>query len=259
MIAANGGYQAETTFYINGLDVAEKVEMMRNQLHQMFKDCNFSKLSIELYGTPASNPQSQQAGTVFLRIFAQARRKEDVAAPKFRDIVYALRMQSYPGKFKIFLLPCPHADEMLGYHMNLDFRTMDPKPFMEMFPAMIPIQAIDHQALVGKRTIQIAPAVKTAVYPVIRPSYETKRPLDLKLFKPTKPAPLGSIVHARSGDKANNSNIGFFVRNEDEYPWLQSLLTVEKLKDLLGNDWTAGDTSRRVERCEFPNLLAVHL
>jgi hypothetical protein len=37
MIAAKGGYQAEATFYINGLDVSEKVEMMRNQLLHIFK------------------------------------------------------------------------------------------------------------------------------------------------------------------------------------------------------------------------------
>ena len=97
MIAANGGFQCETIFYINGLDVTEKVEMMRNQLSYMFRDSNFSKLSIELYGTPAVDPKSQQSGTVFLRVFAQARRKEDVSATKFRNVVYALRMQSYPG------------------------------------------------------------------------------------------------------------------------------------------------------------------
>jgi hypothetical protein len=97
MIAALGGYQCETTFYINGLDVAEKAEMMKNQLDHMFRDSNFSKLSIELYGTPAVDPKSQQAGTVFLRVFAQAREKEDVSARKFRNIVYALRMQSYLG------------------------------------------------------------------------------------------------------------------------------------------------------------------
>lgn len=99
MIAANAGYQCETTFYINGLDVAEKAQMLRNQLNYMFKDANFSKFSTELYGSPAADPRSQQAGTVFFRIFAQARRKEDISAPKFRDIVYALRMQSYPGLF----------------------------------------------------------------------------------------------------------------------------------------------------------------
>jgi hypothetical protein len=97
MIAAKGGFQCETTFYINGLDVAEKAELMKKQLQHMFKDSNFCKLSIELYGTPALNPKSQQAGTVFLRVFAQARRKEDIEARAFRNIVYALRMQSYPG------------------------------------------------------------------------------------------------------------------------------------------------------------------
>jgi hypothetical protein len=150
-------------------------------------------------------------------------------------------------------------DQVLGYHMNLDFRTMDPKPFMEIFPAVIPLQSIDHKVIVGQKLIQVPSPVKTAFYPVIRPSYETKTPRDLASFGPTKSAPLGSIVHARSGDKANNSNVGFFVRNSDEYPWLQSFLTVEKLKGLFGNDWTKGDMSRRVERCEFPNLLAVHL
>lgn len=97
MIAAKGGYQCETTFYINGLDVTEKTEMMRNQLTHMFKNSNFSKLSIEQYGTPAIDPNSQQAGTVFLRVFAQARNKDDISARQFRNIVYALRMQSYPG------------------------------------------------------------------------------------------------------------------------------------------------------------------
>jgi hypothetical protein len=136
---------------------------------------------------------------------------------------------------------------------------MDPKPFMEMFPAVIPLSSIDHRALVGQKIIPIPASVETTIYPVIRPSYETETLTDLASFGPAKSAPLGSIVHARSGDKANNSNIGFFVRNEDEYPWLQSLLTVEKLKDLLGDDWTTGNTSKKIERCEFPNLLAVHL
>ncbi len=143
--------------------------------------------------------------------------------------------------------------------MNLDFRTMDPKPFMEIFPATIPLSAVDHRALVNGRSIDIPVTTKTASYSVIRPSYETSRPQDLCSFGPTKKAPLGSIVHARSGDKANNSNVGFFVRHEDEYPWLQSLLTIACLKQLFGDDWKRGDPNRTVERCEFPNILAVHL
>lgn len=133
MIAAPGGYQAETTYYINGLDVMPKAQMMKNQLANIFKDNNFSKFSAEVYGTQAENPKSQQAGTVMLRVFAQARRKADLAAEKFRIPIYALRMQSYPG-----------------YHMNLDFRTMEPKAFMEIFPSTIPLNVIQHRCLIPK-------------------------------------------------------------------------------------------------------------
>ncbi|KAH0285483.1 DUF1446-domain-containing protein [Aureobasidium namibiae CBS 147.97] len=237
MIAAPGGWQAETTYYINGLDVYAKAQMMQQQLENIFSGSKFSKFSAELYGTQVDNPSSQQAGTVMLRVFAQARNKEDIAAEKFKIPLYSLRMQSYPG-----------------YHMNLDFRTMDPKQFYEIFPATIPQAAINHEAVVDKKRISIAPPRKTQHYPVQRPSAETSHPVDLATFGPTERRPLGSIVHARSGDKANNSNVGFFVRHADEYPWLQSLLTAEKLKELLQDDYAGHE----IERCEFPNILAVH-
>ncbi|THX86740.1 DUF1446-domain-containing protein [Aureobasidium pullulans] len=237
MVAAPGGWQAETTYYINGLDVQEKAQMMKQQLQSIFSGSKFSKFSAELYGTQVDNPSSQQAGTVMLRVFAQARRKEDIAAEKFKIPLYSLRMQSYPG-----------------YHMNLDFRTMEPKQFYEIFPATIPQATINHEAVVAGQTISIPPPRRTQHYPVQRPSSETATAIDLESFGPTERRPLGTVVHARSGDKANNSNAGFFVRHADEYPWLQSLLTVNKLKELLQDDY-AGHS---IERCEFPSILAVH-
>ncbi|KAM0334510.1 hypothetical protein ACHAQA_001539 [Verticillium albo-atrum] len=243
MFAAEGGYQAEATFYLNGLDVSEKAAMMKNQLAHFFRGNKFSKFSIEQYGTPASNPSSQQAGTVMLRVFAQARQKADIAAFKFKVPIYAVRMQSYPG-----------------YHMSLDFRTMDPKPFMEMFPALMPQSAIQHRVQLGSGEIlPVEPPTKTAVYPVKRPSADTLNPIDLLSLGPTEFVPLGSIVHARSGDKADNSNVGFFVRNDDEYDWLRTLLTTSRLKQLFGEDWFKSNPNRTVERVEFPGVNAVHL
>lgn len=243
MVAAKGGFQAEATFFINGLDVDAKAQMMRNQLAHVFRSSNFSRLSIELYGTGAQNPSSQQAGTVSLRVFAQARRREDIEEVKFKIPIYALRMQSYAG-----------------YHMNLDFRTMSPKPFMEMFPAVMPLADIDHRIeLSTGEKIKIPVNEQTVTYPVARPSGDTAEPVDLLQYGPTEFVPLGSVVHARSGDKADNSNVGFFVRHDDEYPWLRMLLSTSKVKSLFGDDWFKGDTSRRVERVEFPGINAVHL
>jgi hypothetical protein len=44
--------------------------------------------------------------------------------------------------------------------MNLDFRTMEPKMFMELFPALIPAEAIDQYVLLqsGKRISIPSPA-----------------------------------------------------------------------------------------------------
>jgi hypothetical protein len=104
--------------------------------------------------------------------------------------------------------------------------------------------------------IHAPPPSKFGEYPQSRPSYETATPIDQHSFGLTSKAPLGAIVHARSGDKGNNSNVGFFVRHADEYPWLQSFLTVKRLRALFEDDWKDGCS---VERCEFPNILAVHL
>lgn len=99
MIAALGGYQAEATFYINGLDVHPKAQMMRQQLEHAFADSGFSKFKVDLYGTQAERPESQAEGTVMLRVFAQARRREEIEGMRFKVPIYALRMQSYPGRF----------------------------------------------------------------------------------------------------------------------------------------------------------------
>ena len=243
MFAAPGGYQAEATFYINGLDVEAKAKVMKQQLHYAFRHNNFSKFSVELYGSQTEDPCSQQAGTTQLRVFVQARERQDIDEHNFKVPIYALRMQSYPG-----------------YHMNLDFRTMDPKPFMEIFPATIPLSMLKHQVDLGtKKLLDISSPQRTVEYPIARPSYETSDAIDLSTFGPSQKAPLGSIVHARSGDKADNSNVGFFVRHDDEYAWLRSFLSIERLKELFGDDWYKCDPNRRVERVEFANINAVHL
>ncbi|KAH7127994.1 hypothetical protein B0J13DRAFT_627719 [Dactylonectria estremocensis] len=50
------------------------------------------------------------------------------------------------------------------------------------------------------------------------------------------------------------------ITNDNEYPWLQSFLTISTLKGLFGNNWKkdGNKPESRVERCEFPNILAIH-
>ena len=62
-----------------------------------------------------------------------------------------------------------------------------------------------------------------------RPLPEAGRP-----WVPTEvtSAPLGTLVGARSGDKAGNANLGLFVRDQSHYSWLESFLTSQQLVEL---------------------------
>lgn len=238
IVCSIGGYQAEAVFYINGLDIDAKEQLLRRQLTYAFRNSNFSDLSIVRYGSVPENPNSQASGTVSVRVLAKGKKLDDISFKKFREPIYALRMQLYPG-----------------YHMGLDFRTMNPRMFMEIFPGLIEVKSLPHRVVLGDRIIDIEPHKLTAPPSLQRPSYETANPQNLESFGPKKKAPLGAVAHARSGDKGNNVNVGFFARTLEEYTWLQSFLTVDRVKSLFGDDWNA---SSRVERCEFPHIMAVH-
>ena len=70
--------------------------------------------------------------------------------------------------------------------------------------------------------------------------------------------PLGTFVHARSGDKGGNANIGLWVRQgekrEARVAWLLDLVTPERVKELLPE---AADLEVEVHR--LPNLGGVNV
>ena len=66
-------------------------------------------------------------------------------------------------------------------------------------------------------------------------------------------ASLGEIVHARSGDKGGDANLGVWVREREGWEWLRSALTVDELRRLLPET-----RDLAIARYEFPNLGAVN-
>jgi hypothetical protein len=86
-------------------------------------------------------------------------------------------------------------------------------------------------------------------------SYNTQDSVLLSTFGETVEAPLGYIALGRSGDKASDANVGFFVSDSEQWDWLRSFLTIEKLKELLGTEDYSGG---RIDRFEMKNIKAVH-
>lgn len=58
----------------------------------------------------------------------------------------------------------------------------------------------------------------------------------------------------RSGDKATDANVGLFVRHADEWDWLRSLLSTERIKELLRAEYKG----KPIDRFELPHLNCVH-
>ncbi|KAF2022345.1 DUF1446-domain-containing protein [Aaosphaeria arxii CBS 175.79] len=247
-ITAKGGYQAEFHFFLTGLDIEEKAKMVERQTLAAMGDHakKFTCLKFQVAGTVPQDPHSQDAATVDMRIFAQTRDPDLLSAGAMVD--------SDRGSFARFCI----ENLLQGYPgstMAPDMRQAMGRPFFEYWVSLMPQTFVHETAHLPDGTvIDIPPPRLTKEYDFNQPSYNTANPIDLSSFGPTTRAPLGYVVMGRSGDKSSNANLGLFVRHQDEYDWLRSLLSVERLRELLGKD----DKGKNIDRCEMPNILAVH-
>ena len=227
-ITAKGGYQAEVHWFLTGLDIAEKARMMETQIRHMLRPYShaFSKLAFTLNGSAAENARDQNAATVDLRVFVQAPREADISPAKFLRPCIDPIMQGYPGA------TC-----------HLDWRQGFPKPVFEYYVTLLPQADVDHRVhLWDGSEIAIPPPPQSKIYPAQQPSQAEADPGVRREggWGQTVKGPLGWIVHARSGDKGSNANVGFWVRHRDEWDWLRSLLSVDTIKVLLADEYKAG-------------------
>ena len=203
-------------------------------------------------GTSPIDARNQDVATVDFRVFAQSKDRE------------LLTMRNPKGFFRIsmvtFLQSCP------GASLGNDMRQAEGKPYYEYHPSLLPQSALKqrvHCLWIGEEAqdqndknifdIPLAPEFRD--YQRQQPSYETNNAVPLSFFGPTVRLPLGSIVLGRSGDKCSDCNVGFFVRNDDEWEWLRSFMTIEKVKELLGPEEYK---DKPIDRFEMRNIRAVH-
>ncbi|PPJ26638.1 DUF1446 domain-containing protein [Nocardia nova] len=223
-----GGYRIAINTYLTGLDIDAKFELLVAQLEDLAADTEIDDLAVSRLGRPETDPQNQDAATVCVRIAATAPTREPLF--HLQRSFGALGLSSFPG------------------YMGGD--TSGPKPIIEYWPGVLPQEAVPHRVVFADGDQQtIAPPAKTEQF-TGQPVHEepgSHQP------GPTERAPLGRIAFARSGDKGGNSNVGIWTDDPRAWPWLRSLLTTERLTELLPEAANAG-----VLRHEFPHLRAVH-
>ncbi|KAJ7502536.1 DUF1446 domain protein [Mycena galericulata] len=252
-VTAHGGFQAEMHYFLVGLDTPSKARMLEQQarhtLHTTLPPNQLTHLSFQLLGTPAPNPHTQNAATATLRIVAQARTAAALAPANFMRPLIDLIMSAYPGGTF-------HLDARLGV----------PRPVYEYFVTRMAQADVRHcvhllregdgDGDVEELEVEVPPPRETRVFAGQQPSALSAAGGGIMegQFGETVRAPLGLVAHARSGDKGPDANVGFFVRGVEEYEWLRTLLSVERMKELLAGEYHG----KAVDRFELLHLRAVH-
>ncbi|MGW4464531.1 acyclic terpene utilization AtuA family protein [Micromonospora sp. NPDC004704] len=222
-----GGFRNTATFVLCGLDIETKAELVEAQLTEAV---GATGLEFVLARTDHSDAVDTESASALLHVHLRdgdAKR----AGRLFSAAAVELALASYPG-------------------CTLTGVPGDASPYGVFTATDLPQDAAAHLAVLpsGER-IPVPPPPLTAT-PPSHPTPPTPVPHQPG---PTRRAPLGTVVGARSGDKGGDANLGVWVRAADGYAWLRDWLTVERLRDLLPET-----ANLDVERYELPNLAAVN-
>ncbi|KAF2794142.1 DUF1446-domain-containing protein [Melanomma pulvis-pyrius CBS 109.77] len=245
-ITAPAGFQCEWHFFMCGLDIEEKCKITEDQIRDAMGENQkrFTTLKFHQNGSSPIDAHNQDVATVDFRVFVQTSDPE-VVRPDIPDGFNRWCLET-------FLQSAP------GLSLSNDLRQIVPKPYYEYWVALLPQTELPlrvHNMFGDKKVTALEAPKVTKTYPRQQTSYETSSPVDLSTFGETVRAPLGYIVAGRSGDKASDCNCGFFVRNDDEWDWLRSFMTIERVKQLLGPEEYKG---KPIDRFELPGINAVH-
>ena len=219
---------------------------MRDHIHK------FTILKFHTVGSAAPDADSQDAATVDFRVFAQTRDPTIVGAgtgPAGTGLGTMTTGTFVRWCLENFLQSCP------GATVEVDTRQSMARPMLEYWPTLMPQNLFREKVVLewSGEGVDVEGPRETREHGPQR-SYETSEPADLSSFGRTTRAPLGYVVLGRSGDKASDADVGFFVRRADEWDWLRTLLSTPTFIKLLGKE----HTGNRIDRCEFPGVKAVH-
>ncbi|MGD9960000.1 acyclic terpene utilization AtuA family protein [Nocardioides sp.] len=231
-----GGFRNCVEFVLTGLDIEAKADWVRAQLSAISaQEVTWSPLS-----TPAADASTQEAASVLLRCTVKDP-SADVVGRAFTGPAVELALASYPG----FTMTGPPAP---------------PTPYGIYRAEYVEREAVTHTVVHadGRREVIADPqefSPVTTGMEGLRPS-----PYPAPADQVNRRVPLGTFVHARSGDKGGDANLGLWIvhdgspRYDDRVTWLTKLVTPAKVRELVPE---AADLD--IEVFNLPRLGAVNV
>lgn len=252
-MAYPGSFRNAMTLVITGRDPEAKAKLAERAVWSRIpggRDA-FTDLDVSLLGRPVEDPQTFGEAISMLRI-AVAGDDEKLVGRGFSSAVVETGLSSYPGLFTT-TPPTP----AVGYAVYQ--------------PALVPADLLTAYATVGDDTVEMAPVgagPDGRTVPDVVTTDDGKGGLSATASTaggtsdqapssgadgPTVSVALGDLVHARSGDKGGNANVGLWGKSEAIHTWLVGHLTEERFSALV-----PGASPDRINRVPLPNLRAVN-
>ena len=231
-----GGWRNSAELVLTGLDVEAKADWVREQLAPRLRA---STVHWSTTTRPPVDADTEEGASVLLRCTVQDPEPGPVGKG-FTGPLVELALASYPG----FTMTGPPAQ---------------PTPYGVYRPVYVERSMVEHAVVHadGRREVVPEPTVFSEADHAagLRPS-----PFPAPADTLNRRVPLGSFVHARSGDKGGDANIGLWVAHdgsplrEERITWLAKLLSPRKVRELVPE---AADLD--VEVHLLPNLGAVNV
>lgn len=207
-----GGFRNGVELLVTGLDVDAKVDWVRAQVEAAL-DPRPQVVEWHLERAADGDPLTQAAATSRLRCSVKDPSPDPVGRA-FSSAVVELALASYPG----FAVTAPPAKGA---------------PFGVYRAAYVPQAEVPHRVVLASgETVEIDPPARTEPLP------EPHRPVPEPVEGPTVDVPLGRLLHARSGDKGGDANVGVWVpsthpHRDEAFAWLVAWLTRDRVRTLL--------------------------
>ncbi|WP_406496371.1 DUF1446 domain-containing protein [Streptomyces sp. NBC_00846] len=228
-----GGWRNEVVLVLTGLDIEAKARLVRDQFADALarSGAEPDEVRWELSRTDRADAATEESASALLRLVVRDQDPEAVGRAVSGAAV-ELALGSYPG-FHVTAPPGKGA------------------PYGVFEARYVPAGEVPHIAVLPDgRRLSLTPPATTQP---LRDAEEPPLPAPLPDPGPTRPAPLGRIAGARSGDKGGDANVGVWAVDDDAWRWLAHELTVERFRELLPE--TAALT---VVRHLLPNLRALN-
>ncbi|MBW2423053.1 MAG: DUF1446 domain-containing protein, partial [Deltaproteobacteria bacterium] len=207
----NGGYRNQMSVCLTGLDIEAKARVMEAAFWDAcpFAPEDFEQVTTRVIRTDKVDATTNEEATAIWRITVKDPDAEK-AGRAFANAVAQLALSSIPGFYT--LEGAPSAGQAFGVYE----------------PACVPAEDVAQEVVVlggeAREVSSVVPRVESETSAPIEPAAGPKATAPTA-GGPTRPAALGSIVGARSGDKGGNANLGVFVRSNEAWAWLDDFLT----------------------------------